>query len=293
LTNRPVLIIVISALVTVILLHVGCRKLREDKINPKRFVSETQHSNQGTGNQIIPSPGKKSTVEMPIGAGYSVISATGELSLSTEEWGAATGEDAGATEEAQHATKELVYVRNQATIFQEPDPKSTGMEIVKVGSALLLMPDTVATAEWLHVNTGKFEGYVNQASICPNQFCIIKKRNGVANIFLGEKIIHVPQIQLEVNNIYPQEIRELRIAARFYYHDEIVGEDEGYVAAVTLGIPTLRPGQSKLLYLRPYFNMPKAEVLSPRNPVEVDILCAMERFNYVPCGKFEIDHMFY
>lgn len=291
--GRSTYITVASALVAVLLLQMACKQLPESRFNPIRNKPITQTPIQTSPSDPNMSPNSLSTTETPINAGFPVMTTTSELALSTEEWGASTEEGSASTEEAPVVKKELCYVRAEASVFREPNFSSKSLENLKVGSPLLLMPDTPATSEWLLVSTGKVKGYIHQAYTCPNQFCISRKRNGIAALFVQSREMRVPQIQLEVLNIYQQQIRDLRIAAHFYYHGDSIGDDESYVSAETLGIPALRPGESKVVYLRPYFNMPKAEVLNPENAVEVDLYCAMESFNYVPCGKFKIDRMLY
>ena len=291
--NRFITIAVAINLAIALILSAACKRLPEGQLNPAR-----NKSNDQSQTQIVTQPAdtvatEPVTSEAPGVIGYAVVASTGELTMSTEEWGVSTEEGSVSTEEGIIVTKEMVYVRYEADIHREPNFQSRKLESLKVGTGLILLPDTPATAEWLLVNSGRVQGYINSRLVCSNQFCISKKRSGIAYIFIRSKEMRVPQIQLEVNNIYPQQIRDLRLEARFFYHGEMIGENEDYVAAETLGIPPLLPQRSKVVYLRPYFNMPKAEVLSPENSVEVELFCAMESFNYVPCGKFKIDQMLY
>ena len=268
-----------ATLIAISLAAVACKELPKKPISkPVQDVPKFT----GTAHAQI-KPATTSTSETSL--------STSETSGSTEEWGASTEETSVAS--MAEATPESLYLVRPIKFYTTLDPLKMGGMLTKTNK-ILVKPSNKTTEEYWLVSIEAREVYVHRDDVCGDMVCIMPLRRGVVNVFFNADNIRSPQIQLKVTNLKIRPIEDLRLSAKFYYKGEPVGEDQAYIAADTQGFDPLKPDQSKTVYMRaPGFNMPKKDVLSPDNPVKIELFCALESFVYNPCGEFYIDRMYY
>lgn len=254
--------------------------------------------------------GRFSHIPVPLSP---ALPATVETVTSTEEVNVATGEGTPAIEETDVSTAEegvptgvfgettaeegleenVVYAKSGAFLIDSKGRKRKVLDSIKAGEKLQVISEGEEDEEWYEVEFEGKRGFVKKSQVCSSALCIEKLRCGVVPVYRESRNVLTPQIQVQFSNLTGAPISVLRVNAKFYYKGNYIGEDEAYVAAEVIGIKGLNNGDSTSVYFRPYYELPLDTVLTPENPVKVELLCALESRKFIPCGELSIDDMLY
>jgi uncharacterized protein YgiM (DUF1202 family) len=261
--------------------------------------------------------GRFSHIPVPLSpapiASVETVTTTEEAVTSTEEVSVATAEGTPAIEETAVSTPEgevptgvfgettaeealeenVVYAKSGAFLVDSKGRKRKVLDFVKAGEKLKVISEGEGNEEWYEVEFEGKKGFVKKAQVCSSTLCIEKLRCGVVPVYRESRSVLTPQIQVQFSNLTGAPISVLRVNAKFYYKGNYIGEDEAYVAAEVIGIKGLNNGDSTSVYFRPYYELPLDAVLTPENPIKVELLCAVEGRTFVPCGELSIDDMLY
>lgn len=295
--KHTIYILLTFCLYTALVFPSACKELPNLKLPGK-----DEHRDEFSTNRLPPATnpdngGDVSTAEASIPTAESDITtqedvATAEVTVfGLNPFGVATSEQWGGTPEEtiEVPSQTVVYAKIRTPLLVKEKNKFTVAQSINPGTPLIMLEQYYATKEFLLIHTGKQKGYVKQSTVCLSRICIEPLRRGTVELYVQSKDIIVPQLQIKVTNLFDNPIQNLKIIARFYYKGEFIGEDEGFVAADIIGIKALPAGKYNILFFRPYYELPVGESISPENPVDVELLCALEGFTYEPCGKFKIE----
>lgn len=281
-----------------VLLFSACKELPPPEV-PKQDGGRFSHI------PVPLSPAPIATVE--------TVTVTEEAITSTEEVSVATAEGTPAIEETVVSTPEgeastrvfeettaeealeenVVYAKSGAFLVDSKGRKRKVLDFVKAGEKLKVISEGEGDEEWYEVEFEGKKGFVKKAQVCSSTLCIEKLRCGVVPVYRESRSVLTPQIQVQFSNLTGVPISVLRVNAKFYYKGNYIGEDEAYVAAEVIGIKGLNNGDSTSVYFRPYYELPLDAVLTPENPIKVELLCALESRKFIPCGELSIDDMLY
>lgn len=269
----------------------ACKELPPPKI-PKESGERFSH---------IPmplSPAPPATTEPTVSTEEMSVTVIQEETPVTEESAISSAEEETPTEVFGETTEEttveekVVYAKMGASLFDSKGARRKAIAVLKPGEKLVVT-DEGGEGAWIEIKFGEKRGFIRREQVCASALCVEKQRAGVVPVYRESRDVLTPQIKVVVSNLTGIPISIFRMNAKFYYKGNYIGEDEAYVAAEVIGVKGLNNGDSAAVYFRPYFELPLDAVISPDNPVKVEMLCAVESETFVSCGEIVIDDMLY
>lgn len=214
---------------------------------------------------------------------------------------ASTSESAISTNEANADSSVYFYVASQCLLLTLDNGVVKDKRTLRYGEPLKV-------TEKVMINGTNFQqeaynvvdkygqtGFVYTFYLCPDRICAKADRWGIIETYSHEEMqnVYIPQMRIIFQNLYETPLSELHVMAIFSYKGKEIGVDSTHAVSDMLGITPLDPGDSKKVILRPSFSLDEGEVVSPDNPVVVNVKCSAKFEPYKDCGEFKIDHMYY